>query len=76
MLVKCKTNNKLYAMKGISKSLIENYDMIQSVKEEKRVLLNAAHPFLICAHCCFQSICRIFFVLDYAPDGTLRQIIK
>lgn len=75
-LVRCKVDGKLYAMKEMSKQLLEESEQIEQTLVEKRVLLQTVHPFLVGAHYTFQTTGTIFMVLDYVPGGELFGRLK
>lgn len=75
-LVRCKRDQKLYAMKTISKRLLEETEQIDQILTEKNVLLKAYHPFLVSAHYTFQTPQKLFMVLDYVPGGELFGRLK
>ena len=70
-LVKNKMTGKIYAMKSMSKRLLEENDLISRTLAEKDVLLKANHPFLVTARYTFQTDTKIILVLDYVPGGEL-----
>lgn len=76
MLVRCKKDNKLYAMKSMSKKILQETGQTQQTLHEKDVLLKTVHPFLVFAHATFQSPAKIFLILDYVPGGELFGRLK
>lgn len=70
-LVRKKTNQKLYAMKGLSKSYIIKRKQVEHTKTERRVLGRIDHPFIVKLHFAFQTEEKLYFVLDYAAGGEL-----
>ena len=64
-LVKLKENGKQYAMKVIRKDHILQEDMLKNIIEEKRLLNENSHPFLVHMEYGFQNDERLFFVMDY-----------
>lgn len=46
-LVQHRTNQKVYAMKSLRKDVIIDYDQVESTLLEKKILLEADHPFLV-----------------------------
>ena len=71
-LVEYKKNDKLYAMKVIKKSMVNDDEDIDWVQTEKHVFEQATnHPFLVGLHSCFQTDSRLFFVIEYLCGGDL-----
>ena len=70
-LVKNKLNGKFYAMKRIRKDILIEKGQIQNTKNEKDILLNIEHPFLLGMDFVFQNDFRIYFFLDYVKGGNL-----
>ena len=64
-LVKSKLNDKLYAMKRIRKDILIEKGQIQNTHNEKEILLNIEHPFLLGMDYVFTNDLRIYFFLDY-----------
>ena len=46
-LVQHKSDGKVYAMKSLRKDVILDYDQVESTLLEKKILLEADHPFLV-----------------------------
>lgn len=76
MLVRCKKDNKHYAMKSMSKKILQETGQTQQTLHEKDVLLKTVHPFLVFAHATFQTAAQIFIILDYVPGGELFGRLK
>ncbi|OHS98046.1 AGC family protein kinase [Tritrichomonas foetus] len=75
-LVRFKRDGKLYAMKSMSKRILEETEQIQQTIQERDVLLKTHHPFLVSAYWSFQNPQKIFMVLDYVPGGELFGRLK
>jgi len=46
-LVQHKSDGKVYAMKSLRKDVILDFDQVESTLLEKKILLEADHPFLV-----------------------------
>ena len=75
-LVRNKNDGQLYAMKSMSKRLLEEYGQIEQTITERDVLFQTVHPFLVGAHFTFQNDTKIFLILDYVPGGELFGRLK
>ena len=70
--VKCKLDNKIYAMKVLKKkSLIENNQLKYAISE-KNILKKLDHPFIIKLHFSFQTPLNLYMILDYCQGGDLN----
>ena len=66
------TSSRLYAMKVIKKSIVNDDEDIDWIQCEKNVFEKATnHPFLVGLHSCFQTPSRLFFVVEFLTGGDL-----
>lgn len=70
-LVRKKNDQKLYAMKVLSKPNIVKRKQVEHTKTERRILGTLNHPFIVKLHYAFQTEEKLYFVLDYAAGGEL-----
>lgn len=69
-MVNHKGENKIYAIKVLSKEAIIRRNEVKHIMTERNVLIkNLKHPFLIGLHYSFQSNDKLYFVLDYVNGG-------
>lgn len=69
-MVNHKLENKIYAIKVLSKEAIIKRNEVKHIMTERNVLIkNLKHPFLIGLHYSFQSNDKLYFVLDYVNGG-------
>lgn len=66
-----KSDNKLYALKVISKRRVTDYDLTKNAIYEKNILITSNHPFILHAKYTFQSEINLFLVTEYMPGGNL-----
>ena len=72
-LVENKLNGRLYAMKRIRKDVLIEKKQIENTQNEKKILLNLEHPFLLGMSYVIQNDLRIYFFLDFIEGGNLYQ---
>ncbi|KAF0684718.1 Aste57867_23319 [Aphanomyces stellatus] len=70
-LVRKKDNDKLYAMKMLSKINVKRRNQVEHTRTERRVLGVAKHPYIVHLHYAFQTKQKLYFVIDYCPGGEL-----
>jgi serum/glucocorticoid-regulated kinase 2 len=72
-LSQLKKNQKYYAIKSISKKIVENPS---SIREKVKIIEDLNHPFLINIQFCFQTNNKIYFVSPYIQGEELSYHIK
>ena len=75
ILVRHKTDNKLYAMKMLKKRYIIEKNQEEHIMTEKQILSKIDHPFLIKLTKSFQDEKKLYFVLEYCPGGELFNLL-
>jgi serine/threonine protein kinase len=70
-LVKEKSTNTIYALKVLKKEYIIRKNQVEHTRTERSVLGYVHHPFIVGLHMAFQTVDKLFFVLDYCAGGEL-----
>jgi serine/threonine protein kinase len=70
--VESKKDKKTYAMKEMSKSLIITKKSVTSVMNERQLLCELKHPYLVNMFYAFQDRDNLYLIMDYMSGGDLR----
>jgi len=71
LLVRKKSNHKLYAMKVLRKEQVVMRRQVVHTKTERLILSEIDSPFVIKLHAAFQCDSQLYLVLDYCSGGEL-----
>eukprot|EP00039_Didymoeca_costata_P002033 m.57141 g.57141 ORF g.57141 m.57141 type:complete len:816 (+) comp11082_c0_seq1:83-2530(+) len=72
-----RTSKQPFAVKVISKALVEENESVENLMVERRVLaLPVRCPFVPHLFCCFQTSTYLFFVMEVIEGGNLAKILK
>jgi serine/threonine protein kinase len=70
-LVTKHNTGKLYAMKVLRKDRIIERNLIKYALTERNVLTYIKHPFIVSLNFAFQTLSKLFLILDYCAGGDL-----
>lgn len=76
MLVRCKEDAKIYAMKALSKQQLLERNEVTHTKTERKALESTHHPYLVHLRFAFQSPAKLYLVMDYCNGGELFYHLK
>lgn len=70
-LVEKKGTEEIYAMKTLRKDFLLDKDIIESTIQEKHVMQQADHPFIVGMKYCFTTDVKIYFIMKFYRGGEL-----
>ena len=70
-----KKNNKIYALKKVEISKMQNQKAKELSINEKKLLPNFTHPHIIKYHHSFYDNGNLYIILDYINNGDLKNLI-
>lgn len=73
--VQKKNEDKVFAMKSLSKRTLEVYRQLKYAISECKIMKQLNHPFILTLHYAFQTNKYLYLILDYCPNGDLLDII-
>ena len=74
--VQKKNEDKVYAMKSLSKRTLEVHRQLKYAISECKIMKQLNHPFILTLHYAFQTKKFLYLVLDYCSCGDLLEIIR
>ena len=68
--------NTAYALKGVARKIITNYQMQENLGLERKILLKVDHPFIVKLVKTLKESQRLYFVLEYVRGNGLFETLK
>lgn len=75
-LAQSKHNNRYYAIKVLKKTEVVRLKQVNHTKNERNVLMNISHPFIVNLWGTFQDDANLYMVMDYVPGGELFSVLR
>ena len=69
-------NTKTYALKSLSKSSVVENGLQDHVLNEKKIMEELSHPFILTFHCAMQDDKTIYFLLEVLLGGELFKFLR
>lgn len=76
LLAKKKGTSEYYAIKTIHKSRLVKANKTHTILVERNILAKTNHPFIIGIRYAFQTDTKLFLALEYAPGGSLFNLVQ
>jgi serine/threonine protein kinase len=70
-LVKHKLTHKYFALKVLRKMEVVRLKQVDHIKNEKRILLDTGHPFIVTLYATFQDDTNLYMLMEYVIGGEL-----
>ncbi|KAI5465600.1 kinase-like domain-containing protein [Mariannaea sp. PMI_226] len=75
-LVQSKHNQRFYAVKVLKKAQVVKMKQVEHTNDERRMLSDVKHPFLITLWGTFQDIKNVYMVMDFVEGGELFSLLR
>ena len=75
-LVQSKHNQRFYAIKVLKKAQVVKMKQVEHTNDERRMLSDVKHPFLITLWGTFQDIKNLYMVMDFVEGGELFSLLR
>jgi len=74
--VRLRATGEIFAMKVLSKAGLAEQNEVEHTMGERSILLQVDHPFVVSMFYAFQSVSKLFFILEYVPGGELFTLLQ
>lgn len=75
-LVQSKHNQRFYAVKVLKKTQVVRMKQVEHTNDERRMLQEVKHPFLITLWGTFQDSKNLYMVMDFVEGGELFSLLR
>ena len=75
-LVQSKHNHRFYAIKVLKKAQVVKMKQVEHTNDERRMLSDVKHPFLITLWGTFQDWKSLYMVMDFVEGGELFSLLR
>lgn len=75
-LVQSKHNQRFYAVKVLKKAQVVKMKQVEHTNDERRMLADVKHPFLITLWGTFQDMKNLYMVMDFVEGGELFSLLR
>jgi protein kinase A len=75
-LVQSKHNSRFYAVKVLKKAQVVKMKQVEHTNDERRMLQQVKHPFLITLWGTFQDSKNLYMVMDFVEGGELFSLLR
>ncbi|KAE8828244.1 cAMP-dependent protein kinase catalytic subunit [Pyrenophora teres f. teres] len=75
-LVQSKHNQRFYAVKVLKKAQVVKMKQVEHTNDERRMLQQVKHPFLITLWGTFQDSKNLYMVMDFVEGGELFSLLR
>jgi protein kinase A len=75
-LVQSKHNQRFYAVKVLKKAQVVKMKQVEHTNDERRMLADVKHPFLITLWGTFQDSKNLYMVMDFVEGGELFSLLR
>ena len=75
-LVQSKHNSRFYAIKVLKKAQVVKMKQVEHTNDERRMLAEVKHPFLLTLWGTFQDCRSLYMVMDFVEGGELFSLLR
>ncbi|ORZ30315.1 camp-dependent protein kinase [Catenaria anguillulae PL171] len=75
-LVRLRSTGKYYAMKVLKKAEVVKHKQVEHTLNEKNILEQIDHPFLVSLHSSFQDSANLYMIMEYVTGGELFTYLR
>lgn len=75
-LVQSKHNSRFYAIKVLKKAQVVKMKQVEHTNDERRMLAEVKHPFLLTLWGTFQDCKNLYMVMDFVEGGELFSLLR